>query len=157
MTARATAITASGAAGATPLPPLGSAVVMGAAFMLALAVSPGPDAAIGAAVLLLAVQIGLELRLAGSIASRSAGETGLRHAVRMVAPVRHAVLLFAVCLATAGLGHAGLAAAVSLCLFMAIMVLEAAAIIALSILAGLPGLAALHLSEGTFGLAGETV
>ena len=157
MTAKADTVTVSRQPVQAGLPPLGSAVVLAGAFMLTLALNPGLAAVLSGAGLLLAVQLGLEAWLAAAIAGGAASEGALRRTVRMVAPVRHALVLFAVCLVTAGMGHAGLAAAVSLCLFVAVVALEGAAVIALAVAAGISGLAALHVAEGTFGLAGETV
>ncbi len=139
------------------MPPLGSAVVLAGGFMALLAA--GPSLAFVATFVgaLFVVQIVLQARLAMLIEAGTAGVGPVRSIIRFVAPLRHAAMLFAVCMIAATTGHAVLAVLVSLALFAAVLTGELVAVTVLSALAGVPAFAALHVTEGTFGLAGETV
>jgi len=156
MPSMATQIAADHPATRVRLAPLAGAIPFAFAFVVLLVAGPALATVATGVAILLAAQIGLELRLANAIVGGVSDNDRLRMAVRLVAAVRHGALLFLACLLASVSGHVGVAAVLGLIVFAGLLLAEQAAMIVAAALVGAPGLAALHLSEGTLGLAGET-
>lgn len=137
--------------------PLAGAIPFALAFVALLAAGPSIAALTLGIVIAFAVQIAFEVRLANAIADGITPDAGLRVAVRIIAAARFAALLYVACLIASAAGEAGFTAVLSLAVFAGFVIAEQGAMILAAALARAPGIAALHLSEGTLGLAAETV
>lgn len=133
--------------------PLDGALVASFAFLSMLMLSVPLALALTVAASLLAAQSGLALLRMRAMETRTvANLTG--RVTGLLVPVRHAAMLYAICVLCSGFGIVASTVA-SFALFAMVLVAEGLAAIGVAIVTHQSGFAALHVTESSLGLAGE--